>query len=150
MLTTVITLVPRYILINKLPCQLRVSQFNSTQSITLDPNQRVAYNFKTPVNQLDKKIVIGDAADKELPMSRPFLLEDIADFQIPYRSQAVENPKWHEPKGDNASTRCVRVVVTSQDEATLFAYFQEPEMPEYTINNGTMEFIHVELKDTEL
>ena len=78
----------------------------------------------------------------------PFLLEDIADFQIPYKSQPIKSTRWFDPRKDNQSTRCVRVIITSQDEATLFIYFQEPEMPEYTINNGTMEFIQVILDDT--
>ena len=157
-LTTVITIIPRYILVNKLPFNLRVSQFKCNEEIIMEPGSRIRYNFEKPTKPSNKKIVIGDSlqenelSDTSQFLSLPFFLDDIADFQIPYKSQYIidsENPLWHEPSKKNKGTRCVRVIVTSQDDATLFIYFQTPNLPEYTINNATMETVTISVKDSK-
>lgn len=147
-----ITIVPRYILINKLPYPIRVSQFNANENIVLEPGQRSWYNFKNAKKQTDKKLTIGDfLEDGDSPMSAPFLVEDLDDFQLPYKSVAAGantggEPSWFEPSEANNMMKCVRVVVTTQDDASLFVYFQNPEMPEYSINNATTDYVIVRLK----
>ena len=148
MLTTVITIVPRYILINKLPFKIRVSQFKANEEIILEPGQRQWYNFKNTKKQADKKLTIGDEIGAS--MSAPFFLEDLDDFQLPYKTKVESNSEesnWYEPTKENKMTRCVRVRITSQDNATIFIYFQNPEMPEYSISNATTDYVRVRIKD---
>ncbi len=161
-LTTVITIVPRYILINKLPYSIKVSQYNYLQNIVLQPDERYCYCFKNALIPVDKKLVIGDAAvqpaaaaaGQSVPVSKPFYAEDLADFQLPYKSsvsrplRADEMPDWHDPTEGNHFTRTVRVSVTSQDDATLFMLFQTPKQPEYTIKNATLDYVTVLIKGT--
>ncbi len=157
-------------MVNKLPYPLMVRQHNSVrQEIILHPDEKFCYNFERAEEQSHKKIVIGDFGGgreelKETPqkLSRPFLVEDIDDFQISYPSD-FWNPQWtgwNEPHKDNEFHRCVRVGVTSKDDATLFIFFQIPsirpaishsvEFPEYSVKNATgHETVVVNIMDTK-
>jgi hypothetical protein len=44
---------------------------------------------------------------------------------------------WFKPQQDNGNRRFVRVVVTTQDDATIFIMLCDPHMPEYEIHNQT-------------
>ena len=139
MLTTVITIVPRYILINQLPFKISFSQFNAKENLSLEPDERVWYNFKNIKKPTDKKLTIADFADNSdaCVFSEPFFVEDIDDFQIPYKASKPsnnENPKWYEPTQENNIICCVRVIISSHDYENIFIYFQIPSMPEYTIS----------------
>jgi hypothetical protein len=138
-------------LVNKLPFKIRVSQFRANEKIILEPGQRRWYNFKNAKKQVDKKLTIGNGIEEaETPMSAPFFLEDLNDFQLSYKSVVESNseePTWYEPRKENDMTRCVRVIITSQDDATLFIYFQNPEIPEYSVTNATTDYVTVKIKD---
>ena len=151
MLTTVITIVPRFILINQLPFKIRFSQFNAKENLSLNPNERVWYNFKDYKKLTDKKLIIGDFVNDNdtRVFSEPFFLEDIDDFQISYKAKIEsnsENPKWYEPTKENNMMRCVRVIITSQDDASIFIYFKNPTMPEYSILNETTKNLIITIK----
>jgi len=156
-LTTVITIVPRYILVNKLPFTIRIGQHMEDNKISLGSNKRLCYNFKKETEPADKKITIGDipwaGIKEDLEFSCPFLLEDIGDFQIVYKcltGKDKSNPKWYEPSTSNNYMRSIHVSIVSQDEATLFVFFQMPEMPEYSITNNTLDEVRVRVKGTKV
>lgn len=151
-LTTVITIVPRYILINKLPFSLKLSQYNHRQNIILQPEEELTYHFKDGTRPIDKKIIIGDAVEETKSMSKPFYTEDLADFELPYHTDIKKDkmdPQWHDPTESNNFTQTIRVSVTSQDDATLFIILQTPKNPEYTIKNATMDYVTVLVKGTD-
>ena len=118
-------------MVNKLPYPLMVCQYGSkTQELVLHPDQKICYNFERAEEESDKKIAIGDfgGGKEEQKMSRPFLIEDIDDFQVMYHSD-FWHPSWtgwNEPNKENEFHRCVRISVTSKDDATLFICFQIP------------------------
>ena len=43
--------------------------------------------------------------------------------------------RWNEPSHINEMRRFIRVIVTSEDEATIFIILWDPNLPEYRINN---------------
>ena len=71
--------------------------------------------------------------------SSPFSIEDVDDFQIGVKAeqQQSKEPQWYEPSPQNKYQRYVRVVVTSQDEATILVVLSNPLSPEYEIVNNT-------------
>lgn len=149
-LTSVVTIVPRYILVNKLPFSIRVGQSGHKDRVLLKPSEKLCYNFKKSTKPADKKLVIGDIPypelDEELPFSYPFCLEDIGDFQVSYKcftGKDKGSPQWYEPSARNKYMRSVHVSVASQDDASLFIVFQAPAMPEYTITNSTLDAVKV-------
>ena len=98
MLTTVITIVPRYVLINQLPFKISFSQFNAKENLSLGPDERIWYNFKDFKKPTDKKLIIADFADNnnDCVFSEPFFVEDIDDFQIPYKASIEEEEEEEE------------------------------------------------------
>ncbi len=134
-LTTVVTIVPRYIMVNKMPHPILVSQIGSKQRVVLEPEKRFCYNFEHANKHSERKVAIGDPVPQgaEPKMSYPFFMEDIDDFQIPYSTESKEGGKteWHEPSKENGFVRCVRVSITSEDNATLFIFFQFPSIERF-------------------
>ena len=57
--------------------------------------------------------------------------------------------KWHEPSKLTNYRKFIRVIVTTQDEATMFVMICDPNMPEYRINNKTGKKIIVYQKDAK-
>ena len=117
-------------MVNKLPFPLLVSQFNSQQkALVLPPDKRICYNFENATKHGEKKVVIGEVEKK---VSQPFFVEDIDDFQLPYKAEIgggeKQTKEWHEPGEHNGYYRCVRITVTSKDDATIFVFFQTPSM----------------------
>jgi len=112
------------------------------------PNENLCFNFKAAKKATEKRIVIRDVQEDEITPSAPFFVEDIAEFQIPYKCPVgnYDETLWHEPNERNNYNRCVQVSVVSQDDATIFIFFQVPQMPEYTVNNITMDEIFIGIK----
>ena len=105
--------------------------------------------------------------------SSRFSIDDFEDFQISIKSNDISEDdeeikevnlqhadntetieegnmskvKWHEPSKVNGYRRFIRVIITTQDEATLFIMLCDPNMPEYRIHNYSMKKVSIYQKD---
>jgi len=105
--------------------------------------------------------------------SSRFSIDDFEDFQISMKSSEKTNSeeskavafadsnnqeeeaegekkkelKWYEPSEINEFRRFVRVIITTQDEATLFIMLCDPNMPEYRIHNFSGRTVKVYQND---
>ena len=128
-LTTVVSIVPRFIITNKLPFPINVTQYKSQeQNILIQPNQNICYNFRKVLNITDKKLCVREAKEG-VSYSNPFFIEDLDDFQVPFKVPkefSQEKGEWFEPTEQNGSHKSVRVSISSEDHATLFIAFSLP------------------------
>ena len=107
--------------------------------------------------------------------SSRFSIDDFEDFQVSVQSkieseeeakenvispedeeeyaevipEANQDKKWYEPSKLTQFRRFIRVIITTQDEATLFIVLWDPNMPEYRINNLTGKKVLVYQKDAK-
>ena len=157
-LTTVITIVPRYIFVNNLSIPISFAQHNQKgQDVTLLPKNNICFNFFKAIEASERKIVIFDKStfSKEkkdaFSTSRPFPIDDLDDFQVPYKAER-ENPNennWCDPKKDNNMKRTVQVSINSTDDATLFITFSKPKYSDFNIRNLSSEIITTLVKETK-
>lgn len=58
---------------------------------------------------------------------------------------------WHLPNDNNFGKRILRVVISTQDDATIFVKICKPKFPEYYIHNDTevgIEFFQFKCETT--
>ena len=163
-LTTVVTIVPRYLFINQLENPIIISQFETSQNIILNPGKTpLAYQFQYVQKAENKKIIISQpqlpegsttetiSTKQPSRWSKPFYIDNIDSFelQMPCEKTAVakQSSEWHEPSEANNWMQCIRVTVSSSDEATLFVVFSTPNYHEFTICNNTDSEIKFNMKD---
>eukprot|EP00831_Metopus_contortus_P008780 TRINITY_DN13378_c0_g1_i2.p2 TRINITY_DN13378_c0_g1~~TRINITY_DN13378_c0_g1_i2.p2 ORF type:complete len:237 (-),score=52.03 TRINITY_DN13378_c0_g1_i2:105-815(-) len=99
-LTTVITIVPRYIFVNNLSIPISFAQHNQKgQEVTLYPKDNICFNFFKAIEASERKIVIYDKPTfpKEkkdaFSISSPFPIDDLDDFQVPYKAKKKKKKK---------------------------------------------------------
>lgn len=64
-----------------------------------------------------------------------------------------QNRKWYEPSRLNGYRRFVRVIITTENEATLFIMLCDPNMPEFRVKNYTnkkVEFYQKGVKERKV
>ena len=85
------------------------------------------------------KKLYQDLAQADQFWSSPFAIEDLDDFQVAYpgREAKEEQTQWFAPSGENNFQRFVRVIVTTQNDATILVVFANPVYPEYEVQNKT-------------
>ena len=72
-------------------------------------------------------------------------VEDVKDIEPPVKA----NTKWHELSVLNHFRKFIRVIITTQDEATLFIMLCDPNMPEFRINNFSVKKVRFYQKDAK-
>lgn len=102
----------------------------------------------------DENLIIEASQESDAQWSSAFSIDDIADFQVEfasdYRGQEVRGgtfqssresfkavKAWHAPNENNYFRRILRVIVNTQDDATIFVKICRPKFPEYYIFNDT-------------
>lgn len=112
----------------------------------LDPSQ----------NGVSEMIFVdGGVSSSDDSWSSPFSIDDVGDFQVEFSSNMSKVNKkaplshlsmntsgrivraWHMPNENNYFKRLLRVIVTTQDDATIFIKICKPKFPEYYIYNDT-------------
>ena len=82
--------------------------------------------------------LFDDLANNEHFWSSPFQIDDIDDFQVSYPidvSDRRESEEWYMPSHINGFMRFIRVIVTSQNDASILIVITNPQYPEYEIKN---------------
>ncbi|CAG9327203.1 unnamed protein product [Blepharisma stoltei] len=152
--TKVITLCPRYIIANYLGYPVYIKQYDKRKNqqftkFRLEDNEKIQYQ----PDDLSIQVGVQVSADGNR-WSGPFNIDDLEDFQIrfPGEEQVIvedntlfklEDNTWHIPRQTNGNMHYARIVVSSEDEATIFINFVVPKNPEYKISNHTEEIITI-------
>lgn len=87
-----------------------------------------------------------ESAEEESKQAAIQETDEIAEADIQDRNK---ESKWYEPSQLNHFRRFIRVIVTTQDEATLFVMLCNPNMPEYRVNNFTNKKVTIYQKDSK-
>lgn len=88
-----------------------------------------------------------DQADKPEDIKENVLEAEDQDKDLVINDK--QDKKWYEPSKLTQFRRFVRVIITTQDEATLFIVLCDPNMPEYRISNMTSKKVLVYQKDAK-
>ena len=177
--TKVISIVPRYVIVNNTKQTIIVAQdhHKAANQIRIGPKDKKTYHFemKGSKNNFIKIREWGDneySVAKTIPYneipsenwSSKFSIDDLEDFQVSFSASirtdeenvsdedednANEEAKWNEPSYINGMRRYVRVIITSEDEASIFIILWDPNMPEYRINNLTNNEITIYQENTK-
>ena len=147
---------PRFILLNKLPYPIIISQCEIPfKKQVLEPYSKICYNFHNDSPMANKKMIIRDFAPPPEQVnphwSSLFYIEDIDDFLLPFESNiplTKDGIEWYEPKKANNNFKCIRVSIFSKDEATLYVMFSTPNSPDFIVRNETEEDVIVETAAT--
>ena len=95
--------------------------------------------------QVSVQTTAGPKEVDEESKDKPFEEDEVYDSVLDQNAKI----KWHEPSKLTQFRKFIRVIVTTQDEATMFIMMWDPNMPEYRINNRTNKKILVYQKDAK-
>ena len=101
----------------------------------------------------ESNLLLNKSKIKEHEWSQSFKISDIADFQIATEGgveESKDGEKWYLPVKYNGYKRFIRVMVTTQDEATLFIVFSDPYKPDCIVRNLTNEKIEISQRKTRI
>lgn len=148
--TKIVTIVPRFIITNKLPFEIFIRQF------TKNPENNSSHIIKTDATQtyyldnydISKQVQVSR---NNIDWSTNFNIQNIEDFQIKIKAKIdeyIENlsNEWYKPQFMNNYNHIVRVIVTTEDQATIIIILTTPIEPEFAINNRTDEPIKLKQK----
>jgi hypothetical protein len=92
-----------------------------------------------------------DLAYDNLPIWSPyFSIDEVDDFQVSIKDeneyQSHEKPKlkkkeWYIPTEENGYLRFIRIILSTENEATIQLLITNPLYPEYQIVNRTLDDI---------
>lgn len=144
--TKIVTFVPRFLLYNftSIPLQVRQHDFPSAKIVTLLEKTSGIIYYLDDYN-ISKAISLCSSDD----WTGAFSIETLSDFQVSLQSQASESEKvltiyerqWYIPFESNNFTRFIRVVVHTDDEATIHISFMDPKDPDFRIVNKSDEVL---------
>jgi hypothetical protein len=88
------------------------------------------------------KNLFSDFALDDKFWSTPFSLDELDDFQVCFpgheaHHESHKNRPWYLPSYQNGHARFVRVIVTTQNDASILVVLTNPLVPEYEIQNKT-------------
>lgn len=144
--SVIVTIQPRFLITNYLDFPLYLRQYEREHTSTLQSKETAPYQLEN--SKLGKAIQVSC---DQINWSSPFLLEDIDDLQIRFKSRVAEiggysehdSRTWCRASPANSYYHYVRVIISTEDEATLFVSFTHPIDPEYVIWNMTIADISV-------
>ena len=132
----IVYIVPRFVVTNYLSHSVFVKQQDSAVTYKLEKGQVLIYQFENP--KKNKKIQVSRDGEQ---WSCPFSIQEICDFQLKYpgrEDEKTDQPEnWYEPSPKNNFSHVSRLLVTSEDEATLHISFLYPKDPEFSVYNFT-------------
>ena len=96
-------------------------------------------------------------SNDSLNWSAGFSIENLDDFQIKFISDQGENEKdlnvferkWYVPCEENKFVRVVRVLIHTENEATIHISFLNPNSPDFKIINKSNQNIRVSQENSE-
>lgn len=158
--TSIIHLMPRFIILNTLEFPIYIRQFHREKiGSVIQLNVSSTQSFQIEHYRNTKMIQISADGEK---WSSPFNIENLEDFQVRFPalpSQYLNENEgsgidvfknlltkkteedWYKPTKRNHFMHYVRVCIMTEDEATLFINFVRPKEPEFSIWNNTNEGI---------
>lgn len=143
--TKIVRFLPRFIIANYLYFPIYIRQFSAkfkTRPIRVIPHSSIHYQLD---DSLQNSII--QVSEDIFNWSGPFLLTDLQDFQIRFLSQNNSNQgkdlPWSSPSKSNHMHQYVRVVITSENQATININLQIPLQPDFVIRNCTNEVIFI-------
>ena len=137
--STLIHIYPRYILANSFHFPLYVRQRGQSTSLSLPSHSSLEYQL--PNSLLNRHIELSLDSHN---WTSPFSLDEIEDFQVRCRGETEGNEgKWWQAEAKTGFFTYIRVIVSTDTEATLFASFLPPREAEIVINNESDEEIRV-------
>ena len=102
---------------------------------------------QTISDEVKRGKIFEDIANDEHFWSTPFSIDALDDFQISYPmdtvAESAEKKEWHSPSHFNNFMRYVRILVTTQNDASILIVITTPVYPEYEIVNETGDDIEV-------
>jgi hypothetical protein len=130
--TKIVYIVPRFILHNTLRFPLYLRQMGINSPVVVEAGAKLPLVLDDPAQPR----LIQVSTDQEY-WSAGINVETIEDFQVKVRSSAVEDrePRWYEPSDKNYFMQFIRVVIISEDDATIFINLLCPRDPEFQILN---------------
>ena len=140
----IITLAPRFIITNKLSIPLFIRQSFSHHeggiTIQIQSGEYKTYNLEN--SEQSRTVQISRDGEN---WSSPFSLQNVEDFQVKFKGNKEDYDRnlWFSPNKLNNFCHYARVVVTSEDLATLRTFIMEPKDPEFRINNLTQDKFEV-------
>jgi hypothetical protein len=156
--TKIVSFVPRYMISNLLDFPIYVKQFTPALDEQDTSCIQINHGESTPFELLDPTLTLhllqfGVSQDK---LCLPFNAQDLNDFQIMIPSlkprsstkgwgkdseQDFGSSKWYAPTYKNKFMHYVRIVITTNDNATININFMNPRYPEFLLRNETSEEI---------
>lgn len=138
--TKIVYIVPRFIVHNTLPITVHVKQLHLPHTMIIEPGTKAPLQLEDP----DQPRLVQFSTDEE-HWSVGVNVENIEDFQIKIRCipSVGKSSKWYEPNDENYYNLFVRVVVISEDDATIFINLLLPRDPEFQVLNLTSHTVSV-------
>lgn len=144
--STIIHIYPRYVLRNAFDFPLFIRQRGLQEVISLPSGSALEYQLQNSL--LNRQIELSSDSNC---WSSPFSLDEIEDFQVRCLSKATENEgKWWQSSAANGYMTYIRVVISTETEATLFLSFLPPTEAEIVINNESEEEVRVSQLGTDI
>lgn len=139
-MTKIVYIVPRFILHNALPFSVIIKQVGCQHTTVIQPGAKIPLLLEDP----SQPRVVTLSTDEE-HWSAGINVENIEDFQIKVQGAAVTDrePRWYEPTHSNYCMHFVRIVVISEDDATIFINLLTPRDPEFQVLNLTPHVLSV-------
>jgi hypothetical protein len=130
--TKIVYIVPRFILHNTFQFPLYMRQMGINSPVVVEAGAKLPIVLDDP----SQPRLIQVSTDREY-WSTAINVENIEDFQVKVRSNAAEDrePRWYEPSEKNYFMQFIRVVIISEDDATIFINLLCPRDPEFQILN---------------
>ena len=159
--SVIVRIQPRFMVINSLPFAIYIRQNGKERITELATAGTIPYQLENA--KVGKAVQISSDQHN---WSSPFNIEDIDDLQVRFKGELStkgtknteefappkkaftlkmleKKEKWHKPTAANDYFWYVRVIVSTEDGATLFIRFVEPIDPEYLVWNKTTSPIQI-------
>ena len=153
--TKIVTFLPRFMIWNFTDIMLTVKQNeNNGVSVPKSSNSMKISTVFYLDNIENSKIKVSNDS---LNWSAGFYIENLDDFQIKFISDQGENEKdlnvferkWYVPCEENKFVRVVRVLIHTENEATIHISFLNPNSPDFKIINKSNQNIRVSQENSE-
>lgn len=137
----IVYITPRFILCNNLGYPLHIRQYfkdgSGKKVVTIEDSKNSPFNLEN----LSQGRLIQVSCDNE-NWSSAFSIQNIEDFQIKFlgcKSEKEVSNDWNKPNKLNGYNHIIRVIVSTDDQASIHTSFTIPKDPEFIINNTTLE-----------
>ena len=143
----IVYLCPRFMINNSLGFPVFVRQYfkdDSASALTLvEDKAYLSYHLEDP--EASKMIQISRSGEH---WSSAFSVQNIEDFQVKFLANeedrySRDNKEWNQPSVLNGFNHIVRVIVTTEDQATIHTVLTTPKDSEFSINNCTHDEVTV-------